>query len=263
VGQEVANAESITSMVTVAMIAVDQPQVQAWWGPMLAFVAGVASFASPCVLPLIPGYLAFVSGGRSSAGRRGLAPILLFVLGFTIVFTLLFGFAASSVSRWLRMPAGQRVAGAFVFAFGALMVLYSVRAPLGWLYREGRPLLSRAAAGRTGALPLGMAFAVGWTPCIGPVLGSILTLAAVQGGTVRTVILLLSYSLGLGIPVVLLGLGTRWVLGASRFLSRHYHWVGGIGGAALMTIGLLLVSGLWLRLLGPVFRLVNRFTPAI
>jgi cytochrome c-type biogenesis protein len=245
------------------MIALTDLPVQSWWGPVLAFAAGVVSFASPCVLPLIPGYLAFVSGGGSSRGRRDLAPILLFVLGFTIVFTLLFGFAATSVSRWLRMPAGQRVAGAFVFALGAFMFLYSLRAPIGWLYREGRPLLSRATPGRSGALPLGMAFAVGWTPCIGPVLGSILTLAAAQGGTVRTVILLLSYSLGLGVPIVLLGLGAQWMLGASRFLSRHYHLVARVGGAAMMTIGLLLVSGLWLRLLGPVFRLVNRFTPAI
>jgi cytochrome c-type biogenesis protein len=79
----------------------------------------------------------------------------------------------------------------------------------------------------------------------------------------RTVILLLSYSIGLAVPIVLLGLGSRWVLGASRFLSRHYDWVARVGGAVMMTIGLLLVSGLWLRLLGPVFRLVNRFTPAI
>jgi cytochrome c-type biogenesis protein len=194
------------------MIAVDHLTVQAWWGPALAFGAGVISFASPCVLPLTPGYLAFVSGGRSSERRRDVVPILLFVLGFTIVFTLPFGFAASSVGRWLRMPTGQRVAGAFVFVFGAFMLLYSLRAPLGWLYREERPFLSGATPGRAGALPLGMSFAVGWTPCIGPVLGSILTLAAAQGGTARTLILLLSYSLGLGLPILLPGSarGGRW-----------------------------------------------------
>jgi cytochrome c biogenesis DsbD-like protein len=93
------------------MIAVDHLTVQAWWvRPSRSGRGGVISFASPCVLPLIPGYLAFVSGGRSSERRRDVVPMLLFALGFTIVFTLLFGFAASSVGRWLRMPAGQRVA---------------------------------------------------------------------------------------------------------------------------------------------------------
>jgi cytochrome c-type biogenesis protein len=238
------------------MIAVDHLTVQAWWGPALAFGAGVISFASPCVLPLIPGYVAFVSGARSSERRRDVVPILLFVLGFTIVFTLLFGFAASSVGRCLRMPTGQRVAGAFVFIFGVHVAVLAPRTP-GMALPRGATLPVARDARQGRSAPLGMAFAVGWTPCIGPVLGSILTLAAAQGGTARTLILLLSYSLGLGLPILLLGLGTRRALGASRFLSRHYDWVARIGGVALMTIGLLLVSGLWLWLLGPVFRLVK------
>src|SRR2546425_8256122 len=108
------------------MIAGIAPQgLGAWWAPGLAFAAGVASCASPCVLPLIPGYVAFVSGGAApgAQARKSLAPILLFILGFTTVFTFVFGFASSSVSRWLRLSSGQRVAGAFVLTFGAFMLL--------------------------------------------------------------------------------------------------------------------------------------------
>jgi cytochrome c-type biogenesis protein len=244
---------------------VAQPDLSTWWAPGLAFAAGVVSFASPCVLPLVPGYLAFASGaGHSRAPRRrAVAPILLFILGFTLVFTIAFGFAASSASRWLRLPVGQRVAGAVVLVFGAVMILYALRAGTPWLYREERPLLSRVRPGPAGALPLGMAFAIGWTPCIGPVLGGILALAAAQGTTARSVILLLLYSLGLGLPILLLGLGVRRATVASRFVARHYRWLSGIGGSAMAAIGILLISGQWVRLLSPLLRAVNRFTPPI
>ena len=240
--------------------------VQTWWAPVLAFAAGTVSCASPCVLPLMPGYLAFVSGSGEDGGRgrgRGMLPVLLFIAGFTVVFTVLFGFTASSVSRFLRQTAGQRLAGAFVIAFGLFMLMYAFRVKIPWLYREARPLLSKMRPGGAGAFPLGMAFAIGWTPCIGPVLGAILTLAAAQGGTARAVLLLFFYSLGLGVPIFLLGLGMRWAMGASRFISRNYHWFAGAGGALMMAIGVLLVTGAWVRLLSPVLRLVNRFTPAI
>jgi cytochrome c-type biogenesis protein len=241
-----------------------QHALQSWWAPALAFAAGTVSCASPCVLPLLPGYVAFVAGGQApERGRQTMTPILLFILGFTVVFTFVFGFAAGSVSRWLRLPVGQRLAGSFVFGFGLFMLLYAVGARVPWLYREERPLLSRIQPGKAGAFPLGMAFAIGWTPCIGPVLGAILTLAAAQGGTLRALLLLFLYSLGLGLPILLLGAGMRWVMGASRFISRNYHWIAGAGGAAMMTIGVLLISGLWVRLLVPLLRLVNRFTPAI
>ena len=242
-----------------------QHGLQQWWAPFLAFAAGVVSCASPCVLPLVPGYVAFVSGGQApGAGRRQVAaPLLLFILGFTLIFTFVFGFAASSIGRWLRLPTGQRVAGVVVVAFGVFMILYALRIRVPWLYREGRPLLSRVHPGTAGALPLGMAFAVGWTPCIGPVLGAVLTLAAAQGTTAKTLLLLFLYSLGLGLPIFLLGMGMRWAMGASRLISRHYRWFAGFGGATMVTVGILLISGLWVRLLAPLLRLVNRFTPPI
>lgn len=236
--------------------------VQQWWAPMLAFAAGVVSFASPCVLPLVPGYLSFVAGGRAVPGeeRKPMVPILLFIAGFALVFTLLGAFAASALSRWLHAPAGQRVAGAIVVVFGAFMILYALRARITWLYREGRPLLSRVQPGSAGALPLGMAFAVGWTPCIGPVLGAILTLAANERSPARGAVLLFVYSLGLGIPFLLIGIGVDRLMKAFRFFSRHYEWFAGVGGAVMVAIGVLLIAGEWTRLVSPLLRLANRLT---
>ena len=240
--------------------------VNRWWGPALAFAAGVVSFVSPCVLPLVPGYLAFVAGGQPNQGERTsrrVLPILLFILGFSLVFTVLFGFTATRLTTVLRSTTGQRVAGAVVLVFGAFMLLYALRLGVPWLYTERRPLLSRVKPGAAGALPLGMAFAVGWTPCIGPVLGAITTLAANQGSTARTILLLFCYSMGLGVPFFLVGMGVGRLLGAFRFISRNYHWFAGVSGVAMLAIGVLLLSGAWNRLVAPLFRLINRFTPAL
>jgi len=247
------------------MIADVGARVTEWWGPALAFAAGVVSFVSPCVLPLVPGYLALVTGAESPSdgARRPLAPILLFILGFSIVFTVVGGFTASALTRWLKSSTGERVAGAVVLAFGVFMLLYALRLGWPWLYREERPLLSRMRPGRAGAFPLGMAFAVGWTPCIGPVLGAILTLAGNQASPGRSVLLLFFYSMGLGVPFLLVGLGLRRLLGTFRFFSRNYHWFAGVGGVAMAAIGILLLTGAWTRLVAPLLRVVNRFTPAI
>ena len=234
-------------------------QVQAWWGPFLAFAAGVVSFASPCVLPLVPGYLSFVTGGEKPGEQeRRMIPILLFILGFTVVFTVLFGFTASALTRWLTSSIGERVAGAVIAAFGVFMLLYALRLRVPLLYREGRPFLTRVKPGPAGAFPLGMAFAVGWTPCIGPVLGAVITLAANQGSTPRTLLLLLLYSLGLGIPFFLIGIGIRRLMGAFRFFSRNYHWFALASGIALVAIGVLVMIGAWTRLVAPLGRFANR-----
>jgi len=198
--------------------------------------------------------------------RRPLLPVLGFVAGFTLVFTVVFGFAASAARTWITSPAGQRVAGALVLAFGAFMLLYAMRLGSAWLYREERPMLDRLSRVRPGpgwALPLGMAFAAGWTPCIGPVLGAIITLAGSQESDARAVLLLLCYSLGLGLPFVLIGLGVERMFGAMRFFSRNYRWFAGISGVLLMVIGFLLATGLWVRVLAPLLNLVNRYSPPI
>ncbi len=247
------------------MIANVGARVTEWWGPALAFAAGVVSFASPCVLPLVPGYLSFVTGDRSTRdrARRPIVPILLFILGFSLVFTLVFGFTASAARAWFLSATGRRVAGAFVLAFGIFLVLYAVRARIPWLYWEGRPLLARVRAGSVGALPLGMAFAVGWTPCIGPVLGAVSTLAFNQGSTPRVVFLLFMYSMGLGVPFLLVGLGIERLMGAFKFFSRNYHWFAGVSGVAMSAIGILLLTGRWNQLIAPLLRAVNRFVPAL
>jgi cytochrome c-type biogenesis protein len=249
------------------MIADVADGVGKWWGPAVALAAGAVSFVSPCVLPLVPGYLAFVTGGDQApgeSGRRGqVVPILLFILGFSLVFTVVFGFAASAIGGWLRGPVGQKVAGGVVLAFGVFLILYAFRLGFPWVYREGRPLLGRVKPGPAGALALGMAFAVGWTPCIGPVLGATLLLAESQGTTARAILLLAFYSLGLGIPFFLVGIGIQRLMGMFRFFSRNYHWIAGISGAAMVAIGILLITGAWTNLLDPVLRLVVRFTPVI
>jgi cytochrome c-type biogenesis protein len=229
-----------------------------WWAPGLAFVAGVVSFASPCVFPLVPGYLSFVTGDRlaDEEGAR-VAPMLLFVAGFTIVFTLYGAFASSLVSVF-KGTAGQRVAGGVVIVLGILMIAYAFGRGSVGLYAERRPLLSKARPGTAGALPLGMAFAAGWTPCIGPVLGGILGIAS-QGSTAGGAFLLVCYSLGLGVPFLLIGLGVQRLVGALGWVERHYKAIAIASGGILVTVGVLLVTGLFIRLFAP----LARFAPGL
>jgi cytochrome c-type biogenesis protein len=235
--------------------------LSAWWAPGLAFVAGVVSFASPCVFPLVPGYLSFVVGAEAEE-QRPLLPMLLFVGGFTVVFSALGVFATTLIPD-IQSTTGQRVAGTVVIAFGVLMLLYALRRGRPGLYAERRPFLSRVRPGRAGAFPLGMAFAAGWTPCIGPVLGGILAIAAAEGGATRGAVLLLTYSLGLGVPFVLLGLGVQRLTTTLAFVKRNYHWFAGVSGAVMVSIGVLLVTGLWFRFLQPFLRAGSRFFPGL
>jgi cytochrome c-type biogenesis protein len=231
-----------------------------WWAPVLAFAAGVVSFASPCVLPLVPGYLSFVTGGLATEGegRRPLVPILLFVLGFTVVFTLLGAFAGSFVG-FFRNPWFQRVAGGVVVVLGLLMLGYAFRRGTPAMYAERRPLLERVRPGTVGAFPLGIAFAAGWTPCIGPVLGGILAIAS-SGGTARGAGLLLAYSLGLGVPFLLIGLGADRLLRTLGWVRRRYRAIAGVSGVLLVVMGLLLVTGTFTRLF---VQLAPSFVPGL
>ena len=234
--------------------------LSSWWAPALAFAAGVVSFASPCVLPLVPGYLSFVTGGRATEGegRRPLVPILLFILGFTIVFTLLGAFAGSFV-RFFKGEWFQWIAGILVVGLGLLMLAYAT----GWgpaaLFAERRPLLDRARPGTYGAFPLGVAFAAGWTPCIGPVLGGIFAIAA-SGGTAKGAALLAVYSSGLGLPFLLVGLGADRLMRSLGWVRRHYRAIAAVSGAFLVAVGVLLVTGYYERLLT---RLAPSFVPSL
>lgn len=240
-----------------------QDALQAWWAPGLAFLAGVVSFASPCVLPLVPGYLSFVSGTQEE-GRRRVLPMLLFVLGFALVFSALGAFSKLLVPI-VTTPAGRRVAGGLVVVIGLLMILSAFRLGSPALFAERRPFLSRVQPGPVGALPLGMAFAVGWTPCIGPVLAGILGLALAQGGGLWGAILLFFYSLGLGVPFVLVGLGLGRLLRAAAFVKRNYHWFAGVSGTILVAVGVLLATNLWVPLLSRLglLRWIQDVTPPL
>jgi cytochrome c-type biogenesis protein len=237
-----------------------QRGLASWWAPALAFAAGLVSFASPCVFPLVPGYLSFVSGGQTQE-ERPLVPILLFVAGFAAVFTALGAFTGA-VQRLLRSPTAVRIEGGIILAFGLLMLAYALR--LGWpgLYAERRPLLGKVRPGPAWAFPLGVAFGAGWTPCIGPVLAGVLAIAA-QGGSARGAFLLLVYSVGLGLPFILVGLGIRRLMGALGFVKRNYHWFAGVSGVVMIAIGVLIVTDRWVELLGPVLRQIGRFTPPL
>ena len=244
------------------MIAAGAEGIGTWWAPGLAFVAGMVSFASPCVLPLVPGYVSFVTGGvaaSETARRNPLVPILLFVAGFTAVFTAIGAFATRiNVVALARGPVARWVLGGFVIALGLLMLGYAFRVGPFRLYAERRPLLERARLASWGAFPLGMAFAAGWTPCVGPVLGAILGVAAAEGSAPRGAFLLVCYSLGLGVPFVLVGLGVGR-LGAFEWVKRHYAWFAGVSGALLVAIGILLATGQFARIVAP----LARFAPAL
>jgi cytochrome c-type biogenesis protein len=143
------------------------------------------------------------------------------------------------------------------------MFLYAQRLGSPAMFAERRPLLSRIRPGPAGAFPLGMAFAAGWTPCIGPVLAGILAIAGAQGGALRGAFLLFVYSLGLGLPFVLVGLGLRRLVGALAVIKRNYHWIAGGAGLVMLAIGVAVLTVGWTRLLAPILDDINRFSPPI
>jgi cytochrome c-type biogenesis protein len=213
----------------------------------VALAGGVLSFLSPCVLPIVPPYLAFMAGSSiddiragSAADRRIVRAALFFVLGLSTVFLFL-GLAASAFGQALL--AYQRemaiVAGVVIIGFG-LHFLGIVRVPL--LYREAR-FEAGNAGGALGAYVLGLAFAFGWTPCIGPVLGTILSLAAQQGSVERGMALMAAYAVGLGLPFLLAAVFLRRFLAVTGRLRRHMGTIERAMGVLLVGVGLLLVSG--------------------
>lgn len=231
--------------------------------PLLAIVAGVVSFTSPCCLPLVPGYLSYVSAlpvaelGRREARAVALRASSLFVLGFTVVFTAVgvaVGLLGSTVTR--NLPTIVRVAGVGIIVLG-LSMAGLLKVPL--LHRELRVDLARAPRGPRGAFPLGMAFAAGWTPCIGPVLATILTAAAAAGTAPWGGVLLAFYSVGLGIPFVLLAVGFTRARGSLEWLRCHGHRIEVAGGVLLTAVGVLFVSGAWRQFFLPLQRSFARW----
>lgn len=226
--------------------------------PLVAVVAGVISFSSPCCLPLVPGYLSYVSAlpvadlGEREARRVTVRAALLFVGGFTTIFTLL-GLGASALgSVFLRnQDTVTRWFGVVIVILG-LSTMGLLRVPA--LQRERRLDLARVPRGPGWAFPMGMAFAAGWAPCIGPVLATILATASVSGTAVWGGILLALYSVGLGIPFVLLALGFNRANRSMRWLRAHGRAVERTGGLLLVCVGVLFINGTWLELFRPLQR---------
>lgn len=220
----------------------------------IALAAGLVSFLSPCVLPLIPGYLAYVSGvagtksgpapgavGGASRGRM-VTGALLFVLGFTAVFvTLLALSGVVGASQWFFdwQDVVLRVMGVIVMFMGLVFMGAFSR------FQRTTKLKVSPRVGLAGAPVLGIVFAIGWAPCLGPTIGTVGLLALQQGSVGRAVILAIAYSLGLGIPFVLAAFGFGWMTQSMSFFKRHIRAVNIAGGALLILLGLLMVTGLW------------------
>jgi cytochrome c-type biogenesis protein len=211
----------------------------------VAAVAGLVSFFSPCVVPLLPGYLSYatgLSGVDLEQGRRGrmLLGSLLFVLGFSFVFVAL-GTVSGALGTWLWTYMHP-----ITIVLGALTVLVGL-AFLGlvpWLQRDIR--VHRVPAVGLAAAPLlGVLFGLGWTPCVGPTLAAVNLLAVNEGTAARGALLSVAYCLGLGIPFVVAAVAFRRTLGAVRWVRRHQVWVTRLGGAMLVAVGVLLLTGQW------------------
>jgi len=211
----------------------------------IAFAAGLISFLSPCVLPLVPGYLAYVTGmlgvdlGEARRGRLLLGTSL-FVLGFSVVFIsfgALFGGLGSLFLEYSEQIT--RVLGVFTIVFGlAFMGLVP------WLDRGWHPQ-QRPSVGLAGAPLLGVLFGIGWTPCVGPTLAAVQTLAIDQASAARGALLTAAYCVGLGLPFLLVAVAFRRTAGAMAFVKRHYVAVMRIGGGMLVLLGVMMVTGLW------------------
>jgi cytochrome c-type biogenesis protein len=235
----------------------------------LAVAAGLVSFLSPCVLPLVPGYLSYVTGLSAAevfdeaAARRWrlVAGATLFVAGFTVVFVsagvVLGGFGGFLLEHERTL---QRVLGVVTIVFG--LAFLGVLPGLNVLQRDLRPH-ARPAVGLSGAPLLGALFGLGWTPCVGPTLGAVMALGIDSGTALRGGVLAVAYCIGLGVPFLLTALAFGRAMTAFGWVRRHYVWVVRAGGAMLVTIGVLLVTGVWNDLTVSMQVWVSGFTPAV
>jgi cytochrome c-type biogenesis protein len=230
----------------------------------IAALAGLVSFFSPCVLPLVPGYLSYVtgvSGTDLAQAKRGrmVAGASLFVLGFTAVFVsggALFGYFGQTL---------QQYSETLNKVLGVLMVLMGVffMGLMPWMTQREFRIHKRPVTGLAGAPLLGALFGIGWTPCLGPTLSSVSILALDQGTAARGAILTVAYCLGLGVPFVLAAVAFRKALGAFGWVKRHYAWVMRIGGVMMIATGLLLLTGVWDTMMQELQGWSNGFTVGI
>ena len=215
---------------------------------LTAFAAGILSFISPCVLPLIPGYISFISGltleemQGNAAAKSSRGPVLLassaFVLGFTIVFVAA-GASASALGKFIDAQSAilEKVAGTLLIVLGLhMMGVFRIR----FLENDKRIHTQRKPAGPIGAFVVGLAFAFAWTPCIGPILGGILTMAATRESVGEGMQMLAVYSLGLGVPFLLTSVAIDRFFSAAARIRKHYRAIELVSGGLLILVGLLI-----------------------
>ena len=222
----------------------------------IALLAGLLSFLSPCVLPLVPGYVAYATGFSSSKGRLFIGS-LLFVLGFTFVFAsygLAFGGLGSQIASHEEIIT--KVLGALTIGMGAIFLGLFPFSP------TIKPKIS-TTGGIAGAPLLGVLFGIGWTPCIGPALATVQTLAFNESSAIRGAILSIGYSIGLGIPFLLSGIFLDRSKRIRSFFLRHGSLISKIGGFALILIGILQLTGIWADLMISLRSSISSFVPVI
>jgi cytochrome c-type biogenesis protein len=228
-----------------------------WLAVPIAIAAGLLSFLSPCVLPLVPGYLGYVSGvtsGREKTRGRMLAGVGLFVAGFSVVFlavSLLIGTVGVFVTQYTDVIL--RIAGVVVIVMGIVFI-----GQVSFLQRTIKPGW-QPRTGLIGAPLLGIVFAVGWTPCVGPTLIAVSSMALDQGNLGRALLIGVAYCIGLGIPFLLVAIGFGWVGSSVRWVKRHIRAVNIAGGVLLIVIGVLMVSGLWRGIISAFGAVINGF----
>lgn len=232
--------------------------------PIAAFLAGIVSFLSPCVLPLVPGYVSLISGTGAAAAdnkqpvfAKVMLNSLMFVMGFSIVFIML-GAAATTVGQWTAEYRRELtyLAGIVIIIFGLhLTGILKIK----YLYADKRMHNVQGSSSAWGSFAVGFAFAFGWTPCIGPILTTILTFAASEGTVMKGVLLLALYSAGLAVPFLLTSLGIDRFLAFYTKFRRHLHTVEVISGVLLIVIGVLVLTRR-LTMLSGYFSFLNRFS---
>ncbi|UUT34811.1 cytochrome c biogenesis CcdA family protein [Microbacterium elymi] len=243
-----------------------------WIAIPIAVLAGLVSFLSPCVLPLVPGYLGFIGGavaprrgatGTASADVRPargrlVGGVLLFIAGFTVVFMAM-NILGGSVGLFFLTYRDviTRVMGVVIILLGLVFI-----GLFGFAQRTFKPEI-RGNLGLVGAPLLGLALGVGWAPCIGPTLTVILGMSLDSASASRGAVLGLAYSLGLGIPFLLIALGFGWATRSVAFLRRHIRTVNLVGGAVLIVLGVLMVTGVWGVLMSQLQGVIAGVTPAL
>ncbi len=214
---------------------------------LTTFLEGLITFISPCVLPMIPVYVLYFTGGEEGAHRgKTLLRALCFVLGFTLLFVVLGVFAASLGSLLIRyQQIVNIICGLVIVVFG---LHYAGFLKIGLLSKTLKPGTSVEAKGYFSCILLGAVFAVGWSPCTGPFLGSAMMMAATQGQVMHGVVLLLFYSLGLAVPFILCAMLIDQLKGAFNWIKRHYGIINRVCGIFLILVGILMMTGLFARL---------------